>query len=89
MTETATTEPDFYAGQIINLPAEPPIGTTLRGDDVFGRITITRTPEGWVIDGQDDISPLSWKAALDCWGPGQGSPFVVVSVPAQSSSGSR
>lgn len=78
----------YHVGDYIGLPAEPPVGTTLRARVIRdGQETdsflVRRNKEGWYPVGASG-HPVPWWAAVQAWGPGSdlNGAFEVVKLPA-------
>lgn len=69
-------------GDMISLPAEPPVGAVLLVRDDGDEFRIHRDTERWRIEGGTG-QPRSWRAAFVAWGPGQdpACTFEIVELP--------
>jgi hypothetical protein len=70
----------YQIGDVIDLPAEPDIGTVLQCSGAAEGMRIHRRKSGWSIRGRGN--PISWQAAYMAWGPGSptGGPFKVMGL---------
>jgi hypothetical protein len=70
-------------GDVVDLPAEPPVGTELvvRGGGHEG-LTLHRVEAGWLVAGTDDLI-RTWIEVFRIWGPASqpGVVFEVVRAP--------
>lgn len=72
----------YQPGDVIGLPAEPPVGTVLEAQMQGDKFRIKRTASGWGVVGAHR-GGIDWGTAFQAWGPASngGHPFTVVQIP--------
>ena len=62
------TEPTYQVGDVIGLPPEPPLGTTIQAQDISGVFRLIRREEGWyLLDVNSRVFP--WGTVAELWFP--------------------
>jgi hypothetical protein len=57
----------YQVGDVISLPPEPPVGTTIKTAKSAGGFSLKRKVDGWYIIGGDRA--ITWKAIAELWFP--------------------
>lgn len=57
----------YVVGDVISLPPEPPVGTTIKTAKSVGGFSLKREDDGWYIIGGNRA--ITWKAIAELWFP--------------------